>query len=103
MPKQLSVVIFRQVFIAVSLGFVALAERAEALQAIDFASAWSEVQRINNGIAAEKANVERTELMVEATYPLDEGVATTMTVIASSVLGVALLGPAALPAGLTSG
>ena len=70
MPKQLSVVIFRQVFIAVSLGFVALAERAEALQAIDFASAWSEVQRINNGIAAEKANVERTELMVEATRSL---------------------------------
>ena len=37
---------------------------------VDFASAWLQVQQINNGLAAEQANVERTDLLAEAAKSL---------------------------------
>lgn len=71
MPKQILCAASRQVFYVVSLCALVIAPSTEAIaESIDFASAWNEVQRINNGIAAEQANVERTELLAEAAKSL---------------------------------
>lgn len=71
MPKQIPRAAFRPAVLAVFLCFsVSYSESGCAEQRINFVDAWSQVQQINNGIAAEQANVERANLLTDAAKSL---------------------------------